>query len=184
VALRPKDIPPKMWAMLEEQGLEVRKTAPPSLATSLQFWEGMSERQFQKNFVAFAQSLGWRAVHFPAVAVNRGGKPRHLTVFEGDGKGFLDTELVRDRIIKVELKSDTGRLRPEQEAWMEAYRKAGVECYLWRPRDAEEFTRVLELPNELSGHGRDVPGSDPGPARRGGAAGRAKARDRGRGGPE
>ena len=35
----------------------------------------------------------------------------------------------------AELKSDTGRLKPEQADWLEALALAGVECHTWRPAD-------------------------------------------------
>lgn len=38
------------------------------------------------------------------------------------------------RVIVAELKTDTGRLRPEQRTWLWAMaRNAGVEVALWRP---------------------------------------------------
>ena len=59
--------------------------------------------------------------------------------------GFPDEVLVRaPRLIFAELKSETGRLRPEQETWLEALRAVpGLEVYMWRPADMDAIAEVL-----------------------------------------
>lgn len=47
------------------------------------------------------------------------------------------------RCVFVELKSDTGRLRPQQEMWLNALDAAGLETGLWRPSDMETVRAVL-----------------------------------------
>ena len=57
-----------------------------------------------------------------------------------DGKGFPDLVLLREKIVAAEVKGDGDSLRPEQEAWLEAFSRAGAEAYVWRPRDWREGT--------------------------------------------
>ena len=55
-----------------------------------------------------------------------------------------------ERILAVELKSAKGVLTPEQRAWLERLRRAGVETRIWRPRDW--LSGAIE--DELRGRGR------------------------------
>jgi len=41
----------------------------------------------------------------------------------------------RRRLIVLELKTETGAYRPLQEAWLEAFRRAGVDARTVRPED-------------------------------------------------
>ena len=61
----------------------------------------------------------------------------------GDGVGFPDTVLVRERVVWVELKSDVGKLSDEQEVWRDKLFLAKQEWYLWRPRDWPTIQTVL-----------------------------------------
>lgn len=82
----------------------------------------MSERQLQDHVVALARALGWRVFH---PYDSRRSEP-----------GFPDMILVRDRLLAVELKRETGRLTRAQEAWLAAFRATEVvEVYVWRPAD-------------------------------------------------
>jgi hypothetical protein len=80
-----------------------------------------------------AELGGWWACHFrPARMAN--GEWR--TPVQGR-KGFVDTVLVRGpELLLWELKTETGRVRPEQGEWL--YRLSGVqvvETAVIRPRD-------------------------------------------------
>jgi hypothetical protein len=102
-----------------------------------------SERQLQGAVMTLAKALGWRRAHFRPARVMRGGKEIYETPIDGEGKGFLDLELVRERLVKVELKFGKNKPSEEQLAWLAAYRAAGVECYVWYPRDCETILEVL-----------------------------------------
>lgn len=80
-----------------------------------------------------AGTLGWLRFH-PRPARTKDGKVR--TAMKGD-KGFPDLTLAhRTRgTIFVELKSDVGKLSPEQELWRDVLLAGGQEWHLWRPRD-------------------------------------------------
>ena len=59
--------------------------------------------------------------------------------------GFPDLVLLRaNRIIYAELKTERGRLSPDQRVWLDALTEAGCYCYLWRPSDVDEVIRILE----------------------------------------
>ena len=56
---------------------------------------------------------------------------------EGDGKGFPDLVLIKNkRIMFVELKSKNGRTSPEQDSWLHELNDV-AEVYVWRPADWE-----------------------------------------------
>lgn len=89
----------------------------------------LSEKDWQSEVIEIAGVGGWR--HY------------HTHNSRKSAKGFPDLVFVRDRVVYVELKSEDGRLRPEQEEWLQALAKAGQEVYVWRPSDRAEMERVL-----------------------------------------
>jgi hypothetical protein len=99
----------------------------------------LTEAEFQDQFVALARVLGWRVAHFRAARTAHGWR----TPVAGDGAGFVDVVLVRDRVMFVELKSDTGHLRGDQREWLIAFRAAGAEVHVWRPSDWPEIESAL-----------------------------------------
>lgn len=107
-----------------------------------------TERDFQTQVVTLARYYGWRVFH-PLPGMNRRG--RWTTPTEGD-TGWPDLALAkagpRGGFLVAELKTDTGRLRQEQAAWLDTLRAAGVEAYLWRPAMLDAIT------DRLAGHGR------------------------------
>lgn len=67
----------------------------------------------------------------------------HVLRSKGSQPGFPDRVLVRERVVYVETKSETGKATAEQIEWLNALAKAGQECYLWRPSDLDEIGRIL-----------------------------------------
>jgi hypothetical protein len=100
-----------------------------------------TESAFQRQVIQFARLCGWRCCHFRPGLDRRG---RWRTAVQGDGAGFVDLVLVRERVVWAELKADAGRLRPEQVAWVGALRAAGQEVHVWRPADWAEVEAVLK----------------------------------------
>jgi hypothetical protein len=93
----------------------------------------VSEKQFQAQVVELAGYCGWLCYH---THDSRRSAP-----------GFPDLVLVRPpRLIFAELKTETGKLRPEQKAWLEALTGCieASESRLWRPRDLEEIQTLLK----------------------------------------
>lgn len=89
----------------------------------------ISEDELQTCVIDLAHLLGWRVMH-TRPAMNRHGK--WLTPLQGD-PGFPDIVAVRERVIWIELKSETGRLSVPQQDWLFALGAADQERYVWRP---------------------------------------------------
>ncbi len=102
----------------------------------------LSESAFQTCLVNWARKHGW-LVHHARTARESSG--RYATPIQGD-KGFPDLVLVKEgRVVFAELKSERGRIKPDQVRWRDAITKGAVEYYLWRPSDWERILEVLGL---------------------------------------
>lgn len=102
----------------------------------------MTERELLDSVVELARYRRW-LVHHCRPALSKAG--RYTTPIQG-GKGFPDLILVRGRrVVVAELKSQKGKVAPEQTAWLGAFDKAGCDVYTWRPSDwlSGEIERVL-----------------------------------------
>ena len=104
----------------------------------------IKERDFQAAVIELAHLFGWNVAYFRPARVMRDGKEKYETSVGADGKGWPDLVLVRNRIIYVELKSDTGKLSPEQELWRDRILAAGGDWFCWRPGDIEAIKEVLK----------------------------------------
>ena len=92
----------------------------------------ISEKQFQAQLVELAGYCGWLCYH------------THDS--QRSAPGFPDLALVRPpRLVFAELKSEEGRIRPEQRTWLEALTGCtqAPESYLWRPRNLQEVQKIL-----------------------------------------
>ena len=103
------------------------------------------ESEFAREVIALAQDLGWLVAHFRSVPVVRAdGTVYWQTPVQGDGSGFPDLIMVRgDRCVVAELKFGKNDTTPEQEAWLESFRRAGIPAYKWWPEDMAEIQTVL-----------------------------------------
>jgi hypothetical protein len=101
----------------------------------------MSEVDLQTAICDLARVYRWRSFHARPAVTGRG----YRTAVAGDGVGFPDLLLVRDRrLIVAELKSADGDLTPAQQAWLLAFEHV-AERYIWRPKDLTDGSigRVL-----------------------------------------
>jgi non-ribosomal peptide synthetase component F len=105
----------------------------------------VTEAEFTRAVIQYAQLQGWLAAHF-LPAMNRRGQWR--TAVQGDGKGFPDLLLVSQRlrmhpVVAAELK--VGRRKPtaDQERWLRSFRNAGVPAYVWTPADWSQIEEAL-----------------------------------------
>lgn len=96
----------------------------------------MTEREWQSQVVKAARLLGWTTYH---THDSRRSEP-----------GWPDLALVRDRLVMAELKTDTGRLSAAQERWLDLLTGAGIEAYVWRPRDIDQVLAVLKRKRNTS----------------------------------
>ena len=107
----------------------------------------ISENEFQAALFQLADLEGWIYFH-PLKSANRDGKWRTATqglvgfpdvVFAHPKKGYMF----------VELKSDGGRLTPEQKIWGATLKAAGANYFVWRPKDQADIDRILKYgPNK------------------------------------
>ena len=79
----------------------------------------MTEEQLSKAVHDCALVFGWKCYH---TYDSRRSQP-----------GFPDWVMVRDRVLFVELKSETGRLSIPQQDWLFALGEANAERYVWFP---------------------------------------------------
>ena len=98
----------------------------------------ITERDFQATVVEMARALDW-SVH---------GVLEQERYAKRLSKGFPDLVLARfgllARVIFCELKTQKGRVSPEQRAWLDLLTECDQEVYLWRPSDMDEIERVLK----------------------------------------
>ena len=119
----------------------------------------MTEGQFLQRVVNAARTWGWSLYHHDT-RLHRGGvtveygtkdgpvtrrmRPRQLT-----GRGFPDCVLAKagHQLVVAELKTQKGRLSPEQLHWGEVLASLpGVRYRVWRPRHMDEIEALLMEP--------------------------------------
>lgn len=102
-----------------------------------------TEREFQNKVIELAHLNHWLVAHFRPARVLRHGKEIYETAVGADGKGFPYLVLVRGgEIIFAELKSENGKLSPEQETWRFALDSVSL-CVVWRPSDWDAIVELL-----------------------------------------
>lgn len=96
----------------------------------------MSEDDLKARVIDFAKLHGWKVVHYRPARTGKG----YRTPLEGH-PGCPDLILARDSvIIFAELKSQTGRVSPDQKEWLAAL---GTYGRVWRPSDLKEIEDIL-----------------------------------------
>lgn len=93
----------------------------------------MSEAELQRAVLELAAALGYLCYHPIPARTEKGWS----TAAQGNGAaGFPDLVLVgHGRVVFAELKSGSGRLRPEQLGWRDSILANGGEWVLWNPTD-------------------------------------------------
>lgn len=111
---------------------------PKKLTPEDMFYREQSERQFQAFVIARAINNGWKHYHAPDNKPDKNGR-----IQQGIVKGFPDLVLVKgSRLVFAELKTETGRVMPEQKDWLAILEATGATCFIWRPsmwKDVEKF---------------------------------------------
>jgi hypothetical protein len=103
----------------------------------------MTEEHLLTAVLKLARLLGVTTAHFRP-ALSQSG--RWHTAVAGDGKGFPDLVLAGPGgVLFRELKSATGRLAPEQVAWIGTLNRASADIAVWKPVDLESGRIEREL---------------------------------------
>lgn len=101
-----------------------------------------TEAQFASWFEDLLDLKGWRWAHFRPAQTKHGWR----TAVSGY-QGFPDYCCVKgSRVVFVELKAEGGKTTPEQLDWLHAFRDAGVEAYIYRPRAREDIMERFAEP--------------------------------------
>ena len=101
----------------------------------------MSEAELQRVVVELAEIRGWTVNHVRRTIGGRHGKG---WVTGTTLKGWPDLVLIRPpRIVFVELKSDKGRLEPEQDHVLGLLRLCHLEVHVFRPSDWDDIVRTF-----------------------------------------
>lgn len=101
----------------------------------------VSEQDFSSQVEDLLKMFGWRYTHFRPAYTSKG----YRTPLTGH-KGFPDYCCVRNnRLLFLELKSETGKLSDEQAEWITILGQVvGIEVGVYRPSDFEEVLALLE----------------------------------------
>lgn len=104
-----------------------------------------TEASFQQAVIEYATLKRWHHRHDVATNAPRRcvdcGSLRRLPRNEA---GWPDLILIRrPRIIWAELKSDRGKLTPDQRAILAELRECNQEVFVWKPRDWPAILRIL-----------------------------------------
>ena len=99
----------------------------------------ISEAQFQATVTEAFGVSGWWVFHHPDSRRTTPGYP-DLTLIHPDG-----------RLVYAELKTATGKVRPEQRAVIDALRRGGHQAFIWRPDDWPAVQAVISGQGVVSG---------------------------------
>ena len=91
----------------------------------------MTEAEFQRAVIDLCRWLGLHYFHDNDSRRNRAGFPD--LVICGNGG-----------VLYRELKTERGRIRPEQATWLDRLRQAGADADVWRPSDMSRVTSELK----------------------------------------
>lgn len=103
----------------------------------------ISEDDLLRAVLEMARVLGVKTAHFRPAQAKTG---RWITPVQGDGKGWPDLVCCgKGAVLFRELKSEQGRLTPEQVVWLKVLGGAGQDAKVWRPADLRSGRILAEL---------------------------------------
>ena len=88
----------------------------------------MTEKMFQGRVIQALRVLGYTYYHTFNSIRSVKGFPDLIALHPG-----------KKRILAIEVKTETGKVTPEQNEWLSSFAKCGVETWLLRPSQFEEF---------------------------------------------
>ena len=89
----------------------------------------LTEREWPRQVYDLADLLNWRRYHTYRSTKSAAGWP--------------DEALARERLVFLELKTETGTPSQAQKEWLAALARCGIETYLARPRHLEQLGVIL-----------------------------------------
>lgn len=95
-------------------------------------YRAVKEKDFQAQILEIAHLYGWLAYHTYDSKRCAPGYP-DLALCHPQGDYLL-----------IELKSERGRIRPEQQQWIDALQASGVEVHVYRPHQIDEVIARLQ----------------------------------------
>lgn len=101
----------------------------------------LSELEHQGQVIELATMMGWSHMHVRKCR-GRGGAWTTPTSVKGWPDWFFWHER-RGESFLAELKTDIGKLSPDQTTCIASLREAGLTVHVWRPRDWDEIQRAL-----------------------------------------
>lgn len=106
-----------------------------------------TEADYTAKIIGLSRFYHWRVTHSRPGMDRRG---RWSTPLQGDA-GFPDLDMTHgERHVYAEIKSEKGKLRPEQRVWLVSLWEAGAEVFCWKP---SYWWQVVDV---LSGEYRGV----------------------------
>ena len=106
----------------------------PRLTNAEKALRALSERDFQRGYVAALRSIGFRVGHhYDSRFSDPGTKGQPDLLIVGHGVCWF-----------VELKRETGVVHPEQAAWMFDLNQASQSVWIYRPSDWDEMIEQAE----------------------------------------
>lgn len=108
---------------------------------------GHPEADLQDKIIACAKLQGWTVAHFRAVRIQRGdGTCYYATPVQAEGEGFPDLVMLRGkRGIAAECKAGRNLPTARQVMWLNLFKEAGFETYVWYPKHWDKIVKVLEV---------------------------------------
>ena len=102
----------------------------------------ISERDLQRTVLDMCAVYGLRVAHFRPARTDYGWR----TPVEADGAGFPDLVIAGPGgVLFRELKSDRGRLSPDQRMWQAVLADAGADVAVWTPAELSDGTIAAAL---------------------------------------
>lgn len=90
----------------------------------------LSEADWQRRVIDYAQRSGWWVYH-------------HADSRRASAAGLPDLICIRERVLWLELKTERGRVRPEQHRVIDLLQEAGETALVMRPSDWPDVMRLL-----------------------------------------
>lgn len=128
-------------ADLKRQGLSSDTLVRLGVVLDPLLLEQRELEDWQPQFLEMAHMLGYEH-NFTRRTRGKGGAWTTSTSMKGWPDLYLWSQH-RRRSMFVEMKTETGKVSPDQEACLISLATAGIECHVWRPRHLQIAQQTL-----------------------------------------